>query len=77
MGDTIKESRAFDLVKGNDWRGPINAWVSDIGLHTDGLTIDDVLAGVLYYTATSARITRERDGWRVRAVGYRNGPAGP
>lgn len=70
------------------WRDPINAVVTDGMLIEAGVSIADVAEAIAFYTATEARISAERigslpwvsfiggtDGFYVRAIGYRRGPA--
>lgn len=74
---------AFDKVSDpEDWRGPIDAIVS-------GSEIDVTEAAVIFYTGSvpKVRMNIEVDpkthllmpdaGFRLRSVGYRNGPCGP
>lgn len=70
------------------WKDEIVACVPDSRLKAAGVTIEDVVASIEFYTATKARVSREvfgvlgtRDfrgesGYLVRADGYRKGPAG-
>jgi hypothetical protein len=72
-----------------DWKDRIHAIVTDDDLAAAGVTIADVEEAVIHYTATIARVTRERikgttlvtyldvvPGYLVMADGYRAGPAG-
>lgn len=69
---------AFDLVApAHDWRASIDAYVSDDALDAASLSLAEIADSVMFFTATEATLTRTGHGWRVRAVGYRNGPAGP
>ena len=63
----------FDMIKDKkDWRAPIVAKIkkSDFGKCNDAC---------MFFTATELEIVSEsdKDHYKVRAVGYRNGPAGP
>jgi len=70
--------KAFDLVAPvNDWRAPIDACVPNSELHRLKLSADDIAEAVGFYTATSAKVSSVPGGWRFKATGYRNGPAGP
>lgn len=73
-----------------DWRAPIAVMVTDEQLSAAGVSIDDVIDAVAFFTACKAQVSRERiaglpwvsfleakPGWLVIADGYRNGPAGP
>ena len=73
--------RAFGLVKDPaDWKAPIDAFLPDF---PSGL-IDQVIAGIRFYTATEPTVTPETvrsgtlrlKGFRITADGYRAGPAG-
>lgn len=72
-----------------DWKDPIHALVTDDALQAAGVTIADVEAAIIHYTATVATVTREvigattavtyiggAPGYMVIADGYRRGPAG-
>jgi hypothetical protein len=64
---------AFQKVKNpTDWKAPINAVI-------DEKDMDIVEQAIVYITATSGTFTRgkKKGTLRVRADGYRNGPAGP
>ena len=69
-------NRAFSFVKNReDWKAPI-----DTTIHEESVeyTMDFLCYAVRFMTATEAHISREPGGMlRVRAAGYRNGPAGP
>lgn len=60
----------------DDWRAPIDEWIPESAFN-------DVALAVEYFTATTlATVDRHVDDAgvshvRVRADGYRNGPAGP
>ncbi len=71
------------------WKDPICALVLDEDLTAKGITIDEVKESIVFFTATEATVTREKiggtvterfsepkDGYLVRAEGYRRGPAG-
>lgn len=66
------------------WKDAIAAVVTDAELKAAGVTIDGVARAIEFFTATTAKITRERiavrvgkneRGFLVLAAGYRNGPA--
>jgi len=65
---------AFERVETpGDWRAPINAVVV-----ADHAEIELIGEAVEFFTATRATITHlGQRTYQVRAVGYRNGPAGP
>jgi hypothetical protein len=92
--DTAKMERAFSIVDpsaggtvaGRSWREEIHTFGTSSALDAHcrhlGVTFDDVLEAIRFYTATEPRVTREpsADGAElvhIRAEGYRNGPAGP
>jgi hypothetical protein len=100
MTDKMKLDAAFDLVCpektairdhgqsfGLTWRDEIGQIVRDSELYAAGVTIGDVAEAVLFFTATTAKVTRytiaasggktEEGGYLVTAKGYRSGPAGP
>ena len=72
------------------WKDPIAEIVTDEELAAAGVTIADVAEAIGFFTATEAKITRERiggtpfvrylgdgaPGYMIFADGYRNGPAG-
>ena len=68
---------AFNLVSGPDWRDPIDKQVSTSDLITAGVSLEDIKVAISCYTGTSASSEAAPFGWRVTAVGYRMGPAGP
>ena len=70
-----RATEIFDMVAdADDWRGPIDAWVSQENLCA-------VLQAVEFFTATQAKVTEVDHGIlgeikvRVEAIGYRAGPA--
>ena len=70
---------AFALVspdtQGRNWKDKIDCYVSGKSLADAGVSINDVLASVLYMTGTSAKLTPVHDrSWRVTAPGYWAGP---
>ena len=73
---------AFDIVSpAKDWRDPIMMSGSqkafDYVCAHHGVTLDDVIESVEYFTAPVAEVTEDDFGLvTVSAVGYRNGPAG-
>lgn len=75
--------KALELVTTNDWKGPINGFVSKSTLDGLGMTDKDLYEAVVYFTGTVPTVDHVVDvkptinGYRVRAVGYRNGPCGP
>ena len=76
-GDSEEQKRlqaAFDWIKDpRDWRAPIDRVVDG----TDPRFLDAFLA-CEHFTATKLQAEHmERTLFRVRADGYRNGPAGP
>lgn len=76
MTDKLKE--ALDLVVDfEDWREPIKAHVTQPMLDKAGVTIQDVEQAVIHFTGTVATVQPTKNGWLVRAIGYRNGPCGP
>lgn len=75
--NSAEMANAFDLVAPSDWRAEIDAHVTGSALAEQGLTIRNVAEAVEFYTATEATFVPEGDGFRVKAAGYRAGPAGP
>lgn len=78
------------MIESRSWRDQIDALVTDEDLSAAGVTIAEVEAAIVFYTATQARVSREqiagrlgetfttpRPGYLISAAGYRNGPAGP
>jgi len=65
---------AFDkVVAGGDWRNPIDCWIP-------ATEKEVTIAAILYFTATKAWVQSVKKDWsevRLRADGYRMGPAGP
>lgn len=75
--DQDKLRAAFDLVADPvDWKGPIDAVVTDDELEAFDLTADDVRDAVVHYTAVVPYVQKARNGLLVRCIGYRQGPAG-
>jgi hypothetical protein len=75
---TLLMERAFDLVKPRpDWKAAIDAYVRESDLARANVTIDNVRDAIVYYTATDATVQQAGGGYRVWAIGYRMGPAGP
>lgn len=84
-------SAAFAVVDptcasiGRDWRAPIDTFGSPAVFeklcNSLNVTIDDVLEAIRFYTATEPTVTREQTAageiMRIKADGYRKGPAGP
>lgn len=71
------------------WKAPIGALILDVELADAGLSIDDVIEAIEFYTATRATVQRApigrrsaqsdgdgRMGYLVTADGYARGPAG-
>lgn len=69
---------AFEIIEpAGDWRDPILSATSHAALHAAGVTLEDVLESVQYFTATVANVIEDDFGLvTVSADGYRNGPAG-
>ena len=73
---------AFDIVSpAKDWRDPIMMSGSqkafDYVCAHHGVTLDDVIESVEYFTATKASVSTDDYGLLViSAAGYRAGPAG-
>lgn len=62
----------FKLVSDKaDWKAPINAFVPAT------IDLNAITDAVVHFTATVPTYTMTRDGWNVKAKGYRAGPAGP
>jgi hypothetical protein len=62
---------AFERVRDRqDWRAPIDATITRAEKPA-------VEAAIQFYTASRPTFFRVRGGYRVRAAGYRAGPAGP
>lgn len=68
------------------WRDPIRCCVTERDLREAAVTIEDVAAAIVFYTATEATMSEwmhstkgqpDQKLWHVDAVGYRMGPAGP
>src|SRR5262245_34015197 len=72
------------------WKDQISAMVTDEMLNAAGVTVEQVLEAIEFYTATEATAAREeivglawekyatpRPGWLIQADGYYAGPAGP
>lgn len=77
--EQAKMQTAFALVspdtQGRNWKDKIDCYVSGKSLADAGVSINDVLASVLYMTGTSAKLTPVHDrSWRVTAPGYWAGP---
>lgn len=72
---------AFDLVADpKDWRAPINAVVLVEARDAVGVTLGEIAAAIVHYTATKPDIfvlTVPAGAVVFRAEGYRAGPAGP
>ncbi len=64
----------FEKIASKDWRGPIDRIV-------DEAELAETMAAIEFYTATQANIEllpgSTRPQFRVTAIGYRAGPAGP
>ena len=76
--DYTKEelSGAFDLVKNQeDWKEPINKVVRV----KNRKHADLISTAIMYFTTTEPEVDKlkGRNLWRFRALGYRQGPAGP
>lgn len=76
---------AFSLVSPDrfdaalSWRDRIDAVVTDAELRDAGIAIEEVLASVMFMTATAAtaqQLLARPLVWRITARGYRLGPAG-
>ena len=65
---------AFEKVQDpHDWRAPIDCWIdkNDVALYE---------AAIIYFTGTTPLIfvpSGNTKTWRIKSVGYRNGPCGP
>jgi hypothetical protein len=64
-----------------DWKSPIAWGISTRHLDEHlagraGVTLEDVLDAIEFYTATAATVTEIGDMTWIKAPGYRNGPAG-
>jgi hypothetical protein len=72
---------AFDIVcDARDWKAPISISAA-IGLWDRlcaqlGVTTEDVVESIGFFTATQATVVRANGEIRITAPGYRNGPAG-
>lgn len=82
-GDVLERvvlKAAFDLVANKtDWKAPVDAYVEG---ETCDFSEDVICRAVEFFTATTATVSRGIDcgavasTYRVRAAGYRAGPAG-
>ena len=64
--------RTFDAIcDPDDWRAPIAVWVQ-------GEAVQQVVAAIAFFTATTAQVTCDTQTMRygITSVGYRHGPAG-
>jgi hypothetical protein len=73
--------KAFDIVANPlDWKAPIRVQSSRATwaklLSMTGLTHDEILESIAYFTATTATVTEQGDELEITAPGYRAGPAG-
>lgn len=86
MEKTDQLRKAFDIVALPnipgvcDWRDPIN-WVAsesamDALTSSIGITLDDIVEAIQFYTATIPVVTRIGGMISIKADGYRRGPAG-
>jgi hypothetical protein len=68
-----ERERLFKLVQDpSDWKAPIEAFIP-YGWNIRPEAMNDA---IVHFTGTEATITHETNGYRVKAVGYRNGPCG-
>lgn len=77
VSEQARLAAAFETVcNPNDWRAPIEAWI-------EATDVDRIDEAVIHFTATRIEVVGYgvlvgRPGEvLIRAVGYRNGPAGP
>lgn len=81
-------SEAYGIDAKGHWKDEISTLLTDVELAEAGVTIKDVEEAIEFYTATEAKVTRERiggdafvrylkdePGYLIISPGYRGGPA--